>query len=102
MFLPLDGPATQDNITVTTASVVEVKSGALALSERKVITFQPLDGDVYMYFGDGSSTPSTSDVVNNGFKFFRNGLYTIEASESQQVFAVGVTTNVDLRFAERG
>ena len=100
MFQPLDGPSLQDKITVDTTTVQELKSGGSALEERKVVTIQP-DGRIYVYFGDGSSTPSAATVVADGFLQFKDSKETYEASESQPVFVLAVTGTVNVRFAER-
>jgi hypothetical protein len=96
MLLPLDGPTKQDSISVTTASFVEVKVGASAFSERKVITIQPLSFMIKVYFADAGETVTNSTVLNKGFEHPKKSIRSYEASESQKVYmiAVGGTTNV--------
>lgn len=89
---PLDGPAVYKNISVTT-SAQEVKVGASALSERKVVTIQPLDGVVY--FGYDASVTSTT-----GTKVYKGQTYPLEASESLPVWIVADSGSVDTRITE--
>lgn len=98
---PLDGPSLQDTLSISTVSVLEVKSGVTALPERKVITIQPLDGSVYIYFGDGDNIPTTTDVSTKGFLHNKKLKESYEASETQPVFILAVSGTVDVRFAER-
>lgn len=92
MFLNLDGPATYGALSVTT-SAQEVKVGASALDERKVITIQPLNGDLYMGY-DNSVTAST------GTKIYQGQVYAMEATEKLLVFIVASTGTVDVRITE--
>lgn len=101
MFLPLDGPSLQDSLSVTNTVVQEIKSGVSAYDGRQVVTFQPLDDSVYIYFGDGQTTPSAATVQADGFYFTQNGIYTVEATYRQPVFVVAANSTADLRFAER-
>jgi len=101
MFLPLDGPSKQLKISVSNTSVSEIKVDSTSLSERKVITFQPTGGNIYIYFGYNDVIPSSSDVSNNGLVFFTNGVYTIEASDSQKVYTLAMATGTFITFVER-
>lgn len=101
MFLELDGPAVQTKLSVGTATVVEVKVGASSYGERKVVTMQPIGGNVYLYFGDGITTPSAATVSANGFVLYQNGAYTYEASATQPLYVVSVIGTIDLIIAER-
>lgn len=92
MLLPLDGPAVYGNISVTT-SATELKVGASALAERKVISIQPSDGVVW-YGYDSSVTTS------NGTKIFKDQQVRIEASETLSVYLITDTGTVDVRIAE--
>ena len=100
-LFPLDGPASQDTISVTTSTVQEAKIGASALSERKVVTLQPVDGKIYVYFGDGASTPSAATVIADGFVQFRNAKNSYECSHRQPVFILAVSGTVNVKVAER-
>lgn len=90
MIFPLDGPSVQDVISVTT-SQQELKIGALAYPERKVVTIQAQDGKVYVSFVSGE----------DGFLCFKNGIYTFEASESQILYIKSVSGTVNVVVAER-
>jgi len=99
-FQLLDGPSKQDRVAVTTATVKELKVGASALAERQVITIQPTDGNIWVYFGDGT-TPSAATVSTKGFKHVKNAKESYEAGERQQVFIVAETGTVNVTFVER-
>lgn len=102
MFLPLDGPSLQDQESVTDSTVFRVKSGSSELAGRDVVSIQPLDGKIWVFFGDGSTVPSASDVKNKGFPQPKNSFRTYEATETQEIYIVADTGTVDVRFAERG
>jgi hypothetical protein len=91
-LLPLDGPATYANLSVSTTAV-EVKASTSVLSERKIVTIQPLDGEVY--FGYDSSVTSS-----NGTKIFKGQVYPLEAGELLNVFIVADSGTVDVRITE--
>lgn len=100
MLLPLDGPSAPGTLAVTTTPV-ELKVGASALEERKVLTFQPQDGRIYYYFGDGVNTPSALTVATTGLLIFKLRERTIEASATQPIFVAAVAGTVNVNFAER-
>lgn len=100
MFMPLDGPSNQFAVALTSTVAVEVKVGS-PLQERKMLTILPTDGKIYIYFGDGSTTPSASDIQTKGFPHAKNTLKSYEASDSQDVWIVSDTGTVDVRIAER-
>ena len=102
MFLPLDGPALQDQESVTSLAVFRVRSGVAELDDRDVVTIMPLDGKIWVYFGDGTTTPNAATVKSKGFPQFKNTLRTYEASARQEIYIVADTGTVDVRFAERG
>ena len=102
MFEPLDGPATQGKlIGVNTSTVVEVKVGASRFTDRKVVTIQPLTGKIYVYFGDGTTTPSAATVAANGFIHFKNAKESYEAGEKQPLFILSLTGTTDVIIVER-
>jgi hypothetical protein len=101
MFQPLDGPSLQDRVSVTTSIVKELKVGSFALSERQVITIQPIDGNIWVYFGDGTSTPSASTVSTKGLKHMKMAKESYEAGDKQQVFIVSDSGTVNVTFVER-
>lgn len=101
MLLPLDGPSVQDTVSVTTATVVEAKIGASALSERKVVTLQPRTSKLYVYFGAEGVTPNAATVAADGFIVFKNAIQSFEASESQKIFLLSVSVTNTVVIAER-
>ena len=101
MLSPLDGPSKQFAISVDSTTVKEIKAGASALTERKVITLQPLGGDIWIYFADEGETPSASDVATKGFQHFKKNKESYEASTQQAVFMLAVSSTADVRGAER-
>ena len=101
MYSPLDGPSTQTTISVTNATVQEIKVGGSALSERSVITVQPTDGNVYIYFGDGTGAPSAATVIADGFIQYKRAKDTYEAASTQAVYILSTTGTVVVKIAER-
>ena len=101
MIQPLDGPSKQFSISVDSSTVKEVKAGASAFNERKVITLQPLGGDIWVYFADEGETPDATDVSTKGFQHFKKNKESYEASHQQSVFILAVTSTADVRGAER-
>lgn len=101
MLLPLDGPSIQGLLSVDTSTVQEVKVGGSPLSERKVVTLQPKDGRVYVYFGDGVTTPNAATVAASGILIFKNAMISYEASESQHIFMLAVSGTVNVAIIER-
>ena len=102
MFQPLDGPSTQGQQSVTDSTVFEVKKNASALAERDIVTIMPLDGKIWIYFGDDqASAPSAAVVKSDGFPHFTNSLRSYEAGSAQPLYIVADTGTVDVRFAER-
>jgi hypothetical protein len=100
MFQPLDGPSAQIKITsVGTVTPVEVKVGASALSERKVITMQP-DAKMKVYFSDGT-TPSAATILANGLDHFKDTKETYEAGEFQKVFILAAAGTLNVVVVER-
>jgi hypothetical protein len=101
MYAPLDGPSAQTTLTVTDATVQEIKSGGSALSERGVITVQPIDGNVFIYFGDETGAPSAATVIADGFIQYKRSKDTYEATDSQKVYILSTTGTVEVKIAER-
>lgn len=93
MYNPVDGPATNTNITVTSTAQI-LKVGASNLDERKVIILQPVDGEVYYGFSDTITSA-------NSFKVFRGQVVFIEAGSSLDVWVVSESgDSVDTRIGE--
>ena len=100
-FYPLDGPSKQFALSVGSSTPVEVKAGATAWTARKVVTLQPLDGDIYVYFADQGETPNASTISTKGFLHYKYQKDTYEASDTQAIWLVSTSGNVDVRGAER-
>jgi len=91
MYLPLDGPALNEALSVSSA--VEVKAGASKLDERKVITIQPIDGDIWFGF-------SSSDLSTKG-SLIKQGQYFLLACSAQPAAYVHADSGtVDVRISE--
>lgn len=94
MFLPLDGPAAQDLISVGDVSQVEIKVGASALTERKVVTIQPFGGKLRIFFVSGLNT-------DHGLLLVNKEKATFEASESQTMYMISESGTIDVLVIER-
>lgn len=92
MLQPLDGPAVYGNKSVTTTPV-EVKVGASPLSERKVVTMQAIDGNIY-YGYDNSVSSTTGTIIYEGQYFH------LEAGDALSVWVVAEAGTVDVRITE--
>ena len=91
MLEALDGPGVYGTLSVSTAT--ELKVGGSALEERKVVSFQPVDGDIY-YGYDSSVSTSTGTLV------LKNQLVIIEAGTTLPVWLIAATGTVDVRITE--
>lgn len=93
MLQPLDGPGVYKAISVTDTPQ-EVKVDGTVLEERKVLTLQPTDGDIYYGYDDQVDE-------DNGTRIFQGQWIQIEASESLPVWIVASTgETVDVRITE--
>lgn len=102
MFQPLDGPAKQYKLTVTSTVVLElVKPTESALEERKVVVVNPQDGKIKIFFGDGITTPSPATIASDGMLIYKNSRDTFEATNSQPLFILADTSDVDVIVIER-
>lgn len=87
MLNPLDGPGVYAAKTVT-STPQEVKVAGTVLEERKVVTIQPTDGDIW--FGYDDSVSSTT-----GTRIYQGQFIQLEASDSLPVWIVsGGSVNV--------
>lgn len=100
-FTAVDGPSLQSSLTVTTTTVVEVKGGSDAYTDRKIITLQPIGGSIYVYFANSGEVPSATDVQNKGFLQFRLQINSYEAGQFQAVYILAISATTDVRLAER-
>lgn len=101
-FFPLNGPALQKSISVGNATPKLIPESGSAMDGRAVITIMPIDGDIYVYFGDGTSTPSAATIIADGFPHREEQKDTYEASTSQPVYILSTTGTVKVITAERG
>jgi hypothetical protein len=102
MIFRLDGPTLQSQQSVSDSTVFRVKVGADEFKDRDVVTIFPVDGDIWVFFGDNINVPSATDVKNTGFPQPQGSLRTYEASGSQEIYIVADSGTVDVRYAERG
>jgi hypothetical protein len=102
MFFRLDGPTLQASQAVTDSTVFRVRVGASEFSERDVVTICPLDGDIWVFFGDNANTPTAAQVKASGFPQPEGSTRTYEAAASQEIYIVADDGTVDVRYAERG
>ena len=100
MFEALDGPSAQLKVSLDTVTVKEVKVGALALDDRKVITLQPT-GKIKVYFGSGGAAPLAAVVAANGLDHFKDAKETYEAGDKQKVYILSAVGTVDVIIVER-
>lgn len=101
MLSPLDGPSAHGLLSLTTGTVTVAKVGATAHPERKVITLQPLDGKIRVFFGGEGAAPSAATVVAQGFRHPKNAVRSYEASDSQVIYLTSETGTVSVVIAER-
>lgn len=102
MLQPMDGPAIQDVIAVGPVTVLEVKVGGAAYAERKIVTLQPLNGKIYLYFGDDTGVaPSAAVIAAKGLVLFKNAKESYEASDSQKLYYLSVSGTTNVAVAER-
>lgn len=97
----LDGPSAHTTLTVTNSAVQEIKVGASPLEERSAVTIQA-DQSVYVYWGDGSGTPSSTTVAAQGVRVFKNQLMTFEAGSRQDLYIRAITATASVKVVERG
>ena len=102
MYQALDGPSKQFSLSVDDATVKEITNNA-PLDERKVVTMQVKSGGkLFVYFGDGSNTPSISDMQNDGIDHPNKVIRSYEASQSQPIFVLAENgATVDVKIIER-
>ena len=94
MFIPLNGPAVNNNATVG-STAVEAKVGATILEDRKIVTIQPLSD--HLYFGYSSGVTSL-----NGTKIFKGQVYTLEATDQLPIWIISASEDNDVRITEVG
>lgn len=92
MYLPIDGPNTYTNINVGTTAV-ELKVGASALEERKVVIIQPLGNRIYFGYNNSVTTA-------NGIEVSKRQVVILEAGPEVAIWAIANTGTIDVRIQE--
>jgi hypothetical protein len=64
MLQPLDGPAVSSSVAVSSA--VEIKVGSTVLDERKMLSVQPTDGNIYLSYEAAASASNAFLIVFEG------------------------------------
>lgn len=101
MYEPLDGPSIQGKISsIGTGTVVEAKVGPSRFNDRKVVTIQP-SSNIYIYFGDGTTTPNAATVIAGGMIVYKNAKETYEAGDRQPIFMLAVAGTANVVVVER-
>lgn len=93
MYQITDGPGTNTSLSVTDAASVEVKVGAEAQPERKIVIIQPQNGRVYWGYSNSVSS-------SNGFLISKKQTIVIEATTMLPVYIIAESGTVDVRIAE--
>lgn len=91
-YLPLDGPAVYGAISVT-STPIELKVGASVLDERKVVTFQPLDGDIYYGYDNSVSYTTGTKIIESQF-------FELEVASTLSIYLVAETGSINVRITE--
>ena len=94
MYLPVNGPVAYGAVSVST-SATELKVGASALDERKVIMIQAQGSSIYIGF-DNAVTTST------GMELRKRQTITLEAGSEMTVYAIADSGTIDVRIWELG
>ena len=100
MIEALDGPSKQFVMAVDDVTPLQVKDGASAFSDRKVVTMQG-DAKFYVYLAGDNEVPTATDVSTKGFIQYKNAKETYEAGEFQAVYILSVSGTSNVRIAER-
>ena len=86
--------ATYGALTVTT-SAQEVKVGASALTNRKLITIQPKGTGIFFGFSNAVTTA-------NGTELFKDQTLIIPVGQNVSVWVIGTAGSVSVRIGELG
>ena len=92
MYQIVDGPIFFTNISVGT-SAVELKVGASAIDERKVLIIQPLGNRIYVGFDSGVTS-------SNGIEISKRQVIFLEAGPKVTIYAIANSGTIDVRIAE--
>ena len=94
MYLLADGPSVHGQLNIST-SAAELKVGASALDERKILLIQSLGNSIYIGF-DNTVTSGT------GVEIRARQTMIIEAGPSVTVYAIASSGTIDVRIMEFG
>ena len=92
MYQLIDGPNVYGTINVTTTPV-ELKVGASALDERKMMIIQSMGNRIYI--GYNASVTSA-----NGIELSKRQIIFLEAGPAITVYAVASAGSIDVRIQE--
>ena len=92
MIRAVDGPGSYTNVSVTTTAA-ELKTGASAQLERKVLIIQPKANSIYLGF-DNSVTTS------NGIEVKKDQTFILEVGPKITVYAIASSGSIDTRIME--
>jgi len=92
MIRAVDGPATYATQSVTTTAT-ELKTGASAQIERKLIIIQPKANSIFIGF-DNSVTSG------NGLEVRKDQTFILEVGPKITVYAIASSGSIDTRIAE--
>jgi len=90
----LNGPAAFDSVDISTAE--ELKVGANRLDGRRVVSIQPLDGDIHLGFDNTVSATKRAMTIRKG-QFIER-----EASDQLAIWIIADTGTVKVNIAEIG
>lgn len=92
MYSVADGPFEYTNLTVTTTAT-ELKVGATALDERKILVIQALGARIFIGFDNLVTT-------NNGLQIAKKQTIFLEVGPKVSVYAIVNSGTSDVRIAE--
>ena len=92
MIRAVDGPATYINVSVTTTAA-ELKVGASAQLERKVMVIQPKANSIFLGF-------DSSVTISNGVEVKKDQTFILEVGPKITVYAIASTGTIDTRIME--
>jgi hypothetical protein len=93
MLQSLNGPAEYGALSVGSVTPIEVKVQATYLDDRKLITIQPLNGDVYYGY-------TNAVTISTGTKIFSQQFFPLETGFDLKIWLISVSGTVDVRITE--
>lgn len=92
MYLPVNGPVEYGALSVST-SATEIKIGASALDERKVVVIQSQGNSIFIGFNNSVTTSS-------GLELRKRQTIILEASPDVAIYAITSSGTIDVRVWE--